>query len=135
MIETWKYASFRSIVTNQSSDLICLTMVGIVSILNLNLLREHFKCRRSKIGHNPHPSWEHEVPAVEPGLPVWQRDTFYGLHHQQGVNFLFHHPTLLWVHYSPDQTLNFEGWYPNKSVPPFYCMHDSSRYIRKALPI
>ncbi len=53
MMETWKYASFRSIVTNQSSDLIWLTMIGIVSILNLNLLRERFKCRRSKIGRNP----------------------------------------------------------------------------------
>lgn len=34
-METWMYASFRSMVMNQSSDLICVTVFD-VSILNLN---------------------------------------------------------------------------------------------------
>ncbi len=51
----------------------------------------------------------YEVPAVEPGLPVWRRNTLYGLLNQQGVNFLFHHPTLLWVHRSPDHPIELRG--------------------------
>lgn len=52
----WIY--FRSIGTNQSSDLIWLTIKGIVNILNLNLLKE----------------WFNEVMAVEPRLPLAKRD-------------------------------------------------------------
>ncbi len=52
-METWKYASFRSIVTNQSSDLIWDTTCLSVNILNLSRMTERFSWCRSKIGRNP----------------------------------------------------------------------------------
>ncbi len=52
-MDMWKYASLRSIVTNQSSDLICGTIYLKVNILNLSCLTESFRTRRSKKGCNP----------------------------------------------------------------------------------
>ncbi len=53
MRDMWKYASLRSIVTNQSSDLICGTICLKVNILNLSCMTESFRPRRSKRGRNP----------------------------------------------------------------------------------
>lgn len=47
-----KYASFRTIFTNQSLDWIWDTIILIVNILNLYVLKKRFK-RQSKIGCNP----------------------------------------------------------------------------------
>ncbi len=49
----WNYASLRSIVTNQSSDLICGTICLKVNILNLSCITELFRTRISKMGRNP----------------------------------------------------------------------------------
>ncbi len=51
--DMWKYASLRSIVKNQSSDLICGTICLKVNILNLSCMTESFRTRKSKMGHNP----------------------------------------------------------------------------------
>ncbi len=134
MMETWKYASFRSIVTNQSSYLIWLTMIGIVNILNLNLLRERFKCRRSKIGRNPpHPSWElwntgcrNRTPCLAEEHVLWPLSPT--------ESFLFHYQTLLQVHYSPDHPIKLWGANRTAVCTPFYCTQDPWRYIWKALP-
>ncbi len=67
----WKYVSLRSIVTNQSSDLICGTICLKVNILNLSCMTESFRTRRSKMGRNPPILlWNYEIPAVKPGFPV-----------------------------------------------------------------
>ncbi len=55
-MEMWKYASFRSIATNQSSDLVWDTTCSIESILNFSRMTEQFSWLRSKIGRN-HPSF------------------------------------------------------------------------------
>ncbi len=57
-MDMWKYASLRSIMTNQSSDLICGTICLKVNILNLSCMTESFRTRRSKMGRNPHPFLE-----------------------------------------------------------------------------
>ncbi len=54
-IETWKYASFRSIAANQSNGRMHWKMRLCVSILNGSLWRARFRTRRSKIGRNPPP--------------------------------------------------------------------------------
>ncbi len=43
-MDMWKYASLRSIVTNQSSDLICDTICLKVNILKLSCMTENVKC-------------------------------------------------------------------------------------------
>ncbi len=52
-IDTWKYASIRSIAANQSLGRTHPKMCCCVSILNGSLWRARFKTRRSKIGLNP----------------------------------------------------------------------------------
>jgi hypothetical protein len=75
----------------------------------------------------------YEVPAVEPGLPVWQRNTFYGLLDQQGLNFLFHNPNLLWANHSPDHPVEPRGRATElQPVTQFYSTQGPRRYIRKA---
>ncbi len=122
-------ASFRPIVANQSSDMIWLTMVGIVSILNDSTIQvpqiQNWTQPPILLGN-------YEVPAVEPGLPVWRRNTLYGLLNQQGVKFLFHHPSLLWVHRSPDHPIELRGAVTELQSVPY--MQDPWRYIWKALP-
>ncbi len=60
----WKYASLRSIVTNQSSDLICGTICLKVKIMNLICKTESFRTRSSKMGCNPILLWNYEIPSV-----------------------------------------------------------------------
>ncbi len=81
-MEMWKYASLISIMTNQSSDLICGTICLKVNILNLSCMTESFRIRRSTMGCNPPILlWNYEIPAVNPGFPVGVRYIFYGPFH------------------------------------------------------
>ncbi len=52
-MDMWKYVSFRSIVTNQSLDLIWDMDYLIVSILKLSRMTEWFNKCRSRIRPNP----------------------------------------------------------------------------------
>ncbi len=70
-MDMWKYASLRSIVTNQSLDLICGTICLKVNILNLSGMMESFRTRRSKIGRNPHPSLELWNTGCKTRFPCW----------------------------------------------------------------
>ncbi len=65
-----KYSSLRSIVTNQSSDLMWHNL-SQSNILNLSCMTESFRTRRSKMGRNPHPSLELWYTSCKTWFPCW----------------------------------------------------------------
>jgi len=109
----WKagYVEVRTCPTDISwqtnpLDWIWLTKVEIVSILNLNTLRDRFKCLRSRIGSL---LGNYEIVAVKGRLPVQRRNTFYSLLCQQGVYFLFQYPTCCGLTADRTAPLKFGG--------------------------
>ncbi len=75
-MDMWKYASLRSIVTNQSLDLICGTICLKVNILNLSCLTSwvnlsHSELKDRKWDATPHPSLELWNTGCKTRFPCW----------------------------------------------------------------
>ncbi len=71
-MDMWKYASLRSIVTNQSSDLICGTICLKLNILSRSELED------LKWDATPILLWNYEIATVKHSFPVGVRYIFYG---------------------------------------------------------
>lgn len=86
-ISMWKYASFRSIVTNQSLDWIC----GTMSLTVCNLASFCFYVRR--VLFKPCRSFQvffgyYKVPTIKPCISLTLAYTFYGSSRQNRVQIL-----------------------------------------------
>ncbi len=99
MIWIWKYASFRSIVTNQLFGWIWDRIDFTVNILNLLVLSARLKWRKSNIGHKP-PSFlgDNKVSAVKTWLHLRGMYFFYSPFPQPRWHLLSQHCGFFWTH-------------------------------------
>ncbi len=70
-MDMWKYASLRSIVTNQSSDLICGTIVSKLTFWTWAAWRSHSELEDLKWDAIPHPSLELWNTSYKARFPCW----------------------------------------------------------------
>ncbi len=120
-----KYAFLRSIVTTQSSDLICGTICLRVNILNLSCMTESFRTRRSKMERNP-PSffWTMKNPVF---LLEW--GTYFMAPFSNRAFTSCSITRTCWGATLVDNTpINLGG------RDPFYILQDPTRYIWQKFP-
>ncbi len=124
----WKYTSLRSIVTNQSSDLICGTICLKVNSLNFSCLTESFRTWRSKMGRNPpHPSLELWSTGCKTRFPCWSEVHILWPLSLTELSLLV---PLRWKHPHKPGSARPKLYF----IPFFYSLQDPTRYIWQKFP-